>query len=134
MSQATIDRIGQGKYLSLTTFKRDGTGVPTPVWVAAEGDRLLVWTQADSGKAKRLRNSGHVLIAPCDSRGRLRGEQVPAAAQLLDQSGTAEVERAFLHKFGLTFRAFRILGKSRAKAGHVGVEIRLNGAAENTRD
>ena len=132
MSQATIDAIGQGKYLSLTTFKRDGSAVATPVWVAADGDRLLVWTQADSGKAKRLRNSGRVLIAPCDSRGRLRGEQVPAAAQLLDQSGTADVERVFLGKFGVTFRAFRLLGKRRAKAGHVGVAIRLNGAAEDS--
>ena len=128
MSQAKIDEIGQGKYLSLTTFKRDGTAVPTPVWVAAVDDRLLVWTQADSGKAKRLRNSGAVLIAPCDSRGRLRGEQVPGAARLLDDPGTANVERVFTDKFGLAFKFFRLLGKRRAKSGHVGVEIRLNGA------
>jgi PPOX class probable F420-dependent enzyme len=130
MSQATIDAIGQGKYLSLTTFKRDGTAVATPVWVAAEGDRLLVWTQADSGKAKRLRNSGRVLIAPCDSRGRLRGEQVPGSAKLLDEAGTAQVERAFAAKFGTAFRFFRTIGKRRAKSGHVGVEVRLNQSAD----
>jgi PPOX class probable F420-dependent enzyme len=124
MTQGIVDEIGRGKYLSLTTFKRDGSAVATPVWVAADGDRLLVWTQADSGKAKRLRNSDRVLIAPCDSRGRLLGEQVSGTATLLDTAGTAEVERAFEAKFGRTYGLFRWIGKRRAKAGHVGVEVR----------
>lgn len=37
-----------GKYLSLTSFKRDGTGVPTPVWFASDDSHLLVETDADS--------------------------------------------------------------------------------------
>jgi uncharacterized protein len=124
MTQEIIDQIGRGKYLSLTTFKKDGTPVATPVWVAADADRLLAWTQADSGKAKRLRNSDRVLIAACDSRGRLQGEQVAGTARLLDAAETAEVERRFEQKFGRTYGLFRWVGKRRAKAGHVGVEVR----------
>jgi hypothetical protein len=124
MTQEIVDEIGRGKYLSLTTFKRDGSAVATPVWVAADGDRLLVWTEAASGKAKRLRNSDRVLIAACDSRGRLRGEQVAGTARLLDAAGTSDVERRFEQKFGRTYDLFRWIGKRRAKAGHVGVEVR----------
>ena len=73
----------EGKYLSLTSFKRDGTGVATPVWFVEEGGHLLVETDADSYKVKRIRRDGHVRVAPCDARGRARGEPVEADARIL---------------------------------------------------
>ena len=60
-----------GKYLSLTSFKRDGTGVATPVWFVSDNGHLLVETDADSYKVKRIRRDAHVRIALCDARGRI---------------------------------------------------------------
>src|ERR1019366_656853 len=58
--------------LALPTFCRNGDPVTTPVWFAADGDRLLVWTEAGSGKVKRLRANPAVTIAPCSVSGTLR--------------------------------------------------------------
>jgi hypothetical protein len=52
-----------GKYLSLTSFKRDGTGVATPVWFVADGERLLISTDAQSFKVKRIRRNPRVTVA-----------------------------------------------------------------------
>lgn len=126
----TIDELAAGKYISLTTFKKDGTAVATPVWVMREGDHLYVITDADSGKAKRLRNSSRAQIAPCDMRGNLTGEQVPCTAELLDDDGTAKVERLVNQKYGLMAKAFSLMGSIRRTLGQgrenrVGIEITL---------
>ncbi len=74
---ASLDRLGSGKYLLVTTYRKNGTPVATPVWVVRDGDALGVWTVADSWKVKRVRNRADVLVGPCDVRGRPTGEQVP---------------------------------------------------------
>jgi PPOX class probable F420-dependent enzyme len=79
------------KYLNLETYRRSGKGVRTPVWFAVEpagsptGDapRLYVYTTEDSGKAKRIRQSGTVEIAPCDARGNVSGEWLDAHARIV---------------------------------------------------
>lgn len=76
------------KYLNLETFRRNGAGVRTPVWFAsasgADGmTTLFVYATAQSGKAKRIRRSGEVRIAPCDARGRVTGAWVDAQASLV---------------------------------------------------
>lgn len=127
----TIDELAAGKYISLTTFKRDGTAVATPVWVMREGDHLFVITDADSGKAKRLRNSSRAEVAPCDVRGNVTGDKVPCTAVLLDEAGTAKVERMVDQKYGLMARLFSMLGTVRQALGkgrpnRVGIEITVN--------
>ena len=54
------------RYISLTTYRRDGRAVATPVWFALDGDRILVWTDRVAGKAKRIRATGRAAVAPCD--------------------------------------------------------------------
>jgi uncharacterized protein len=79
------------KYLNLETFKKNGEGVKTPVWFAADPSvsfdssaaKLYVYTIGVSGKVKRIRNNPHVRIAPCDTRGRVRGEWVDARAEIV---------------------------------------------------
>lgn len=79
------------KYLNLETFRRNGQGVKTPVWFAAEPSvrldshdaKLYVYTIGVSGKVKRIRNHPRVNVAPCDMRGGLKGEWVPARAEIL---------------------------------------------------
>jgi uncharacterized protein len=88
-----------GKYLSLTSFKRDGTGVATPVWFASNNGHLLVETDADSYKVKRIRRDPHVRIAICDARGRVHGERVEADARILPEPERERVERLLAQKY-----------------------------------
>ena len=71
------------KYISLTTFRKNGVGVATPVWFGEEGDRLYVMTRSDMGKTKRIRNNPQVKVAPCTIRGKVTGAEFPATARLL---------------------------------------------------
>ena len=64
-----LEQFQKQQYLNIETFRKSGQGVKTPVWFAQDGDSLYVWTQADSGKAKRIRNNGDVNIAPCTASG-----------------------------------------------------------------
>jgi PPOX class probable F420-dependent enzyme len=88
-----------GKYLSLTSFRRDGSGVATPMWFVADNGQLVVETDADSYKVKRIRRNPHVRIAVCDARGRLRGEAVEAEATLLPDGERERVERLLARKY-----------------------------------
>jgi uncharacterized protein len=72
-----------GKYISLTTYRRDGTAVATPVWFVQQGDRLLVRTGTASGKVKRIRRNPAVQVAACTAGGRLRGQQASGVARVL---------------------------------------------------
>jgi PPOX class probable F420-dependent enzyme len=88
-----------GKYLSLTSFKRDGTGVATPVWFVSDDGHLLVETDADSYKVKRVRRDAHVRVAVCDARGRVSGELVDADARILPEDDRERVERLLAQKY-----------------------------------
>ena len=72
-----------GRYLSVTSFKRDGTGVATPVWFVSDGNRLFALTDLHSPKVRRIRRNPNVLIASCRADGKLRAKPVPARAEVL---------------------------------------------------
>jgi PPOX class probable F420-dependent enzyme len=79
------------KYISLETFKKNGEGVKTPVWFAADpardiagaGALLYMYTIGNTGKVKRIRNNGNVKIAPCTMKGVPLGEFVDAKAEIV---------------------------------------------------
>jgi uncharacterized protein len=79
------------KYISLETFKKNGEGVKTPVWFAADpasdlagdGARLYIYTIGSTGKVKRVRNNGHVKIAPCTIKGDPLGDWADANAEIV---------------------------------------------------
>jgi len=96
--------LAKSGYLSLTTFRRDGTPVATPVWVAQHGIDLVVVTRRSSGKARRLRNDGRVLVASCDMRGRLKGDVVEGTARLQDDAETARSIELIRRRHGLIAR------------------------------
>ena len=126
MSHPEIENLARGKYLSLTTFKKDGSEVSTPVWVARDGDELVVITDATSGKAKRIRNNPNVRLAPCDMRGRITGPSIDAQAHLTDSTGTQAVGAQVKRKYGLAFAAIGWLEKLRRQAGDsVGIRISI---------
>jgi PPOX class probable F420-dependent enzyme len=88
-----------GKYLSLTSFKRDGSGVATPVWFVIDDERLLVMTDPESFKAKRIRRNPNVTIASCTATGRLRGDPVPGRAELLADSERVRLDQLMARKY-----------------------------------
>jgi PPOX class probable F420-dependent enzyme len=90
-----------GKYLSVGSYRRDGTEVRTPVWFVQEDGSLLVQTDGQSGKVKRIRRNPVVRIAPCTASGRLRGEPVTAHAELLPAAETGRVEAMIARKYRL---------------------------------
>jgi len=71
------------KYISLTTFRKSGAGVATPVWFGEENDHLYVMTRSDMGKTKRIRNNPQVKVAPCTMRGTVTGPEFAATARIL---------------------------------------------------
>lgn len=100
------------RYLSLATFRKNGAEVRTPVWFAAAGGKLYVFTAGDSGKAKRLRRSPRARVAPCDARGRVRGEWYDATARILTARASIERGHAALRaKYGWQMRATDLLSR-----------------------
>jgi PPOX class probable F420-dependent enzyme len=99
--------LAESRFVSLTTFRRSGQPVSTPVWVALEGDALVVTTPAESGKVKRLRNDSRVQIRPCSRTGRVDdgAPSVAGVAQVLtgddDRARLTSLIRA---KYGLEYR------------------------------
>jgi len=89
------------KYVSLTTFRRNGVEVPTPVWFGEDGDKLYIQTRSDSGKFKRVRNNPQVRIAPCTVRGKVTGPEFDATARILPEADWPRARKAVTNKYWL---------------------------------
>ena len=87
-------------YISLESFKRSGQGVAVPVWFAEQDGILYVYSEAASGKVKRIRNNPRVRVAPCDARGRRKGEWMEAAARILDGADARRADDLLNAKYG----------------------------------
>jgi uncharacterized protein len=106
------------QYMSLTTYRKSGKAVPTPVWFAQDGARLYVYTADNSGKVKRLRHTNEVEIAPCDAQGNITGERMTAYAYLhADGTALGKTANAALNqKYGLLKRAISLLQALRGRS------------------
>lgn len=123
--------LARERYISLTTFRRDGSTASAPVWVVSDdGERLLVWTGANTWKVKRIRRDPRVLVAACDYRGRERGQRVEARARVLGPEAEELVSGLLRRKYGWQRRglelqaALRRLLRRPAGPGAAYVEIR----------
>jgi PPOX class probable F420-dependent enzyme len=124
----TFTELSNARYVLLTTFTKDGRPKPTPIWVAPDGDRLLVITEADSWKVKRIRNTPRVTLAVCDMRGKPRSEPVEATAGILDKSETENVYCAIGKRYGIIGKLFNTFSKLRGGATrNIGLELRPAG-------
>ncbi|MFF0186412.1 PPOX class F420-dependent oxidoreductase [Streptomyces sp. NPDC005244] len=124
MDEVSLDTLGSGKYLLITSYRKNGTGVATPVWVVQDGPALGAWTTTDSWKVKRIRNRADVLVGSCDVRGRPTGEPVPATAEILGPADTARYRKLIARKYGLIGR-LTLFGSRlrRGESGTVGIRI-----------
>ena len=94
-------------YINLSTRKRDGSFVNTPVWFAQEGEtnNYYVYSLKNVGKVKRIRNFPDVKVATCNFSGKLKGNWVDAKADLVDESENIKTAYEWLRKkYGIRFR------------------------------
>ena len=122
----TFADLAEAQYILLTTFTKDGRPKPVPIWAAADGDRLLVITEAKSWKVKRIRNTPRVTLATCTMGGRPTSEAVEGTAAILDKSQTAAVYDAIGRRYGIVGKVFNFVSKLRGgMQNNVGLELRV---------
>ena len=103
-----MDKIpNQEHYINLSTRKRDGSFVNTPVWFAQDGksNSYYIFSLKNAGKVKRIRNFPDVKVASCSYSGKLKGDWIDAKADLI--VGSESIRFAYLHlrrKYGIRFR------------------------------
>jgi hypothetical protein len=120
----TATELGAEKYISLTTYKKDGTPVATPLWAVPDGDAVALWTVTDSWKVKRIRRNPEVTLTPCDFRGRLTGDPVPGRAEIMSPEGSDRVRGLIRRKYGLIGRVTMWLSlRRRGREGTVGIRV-----------
>lgn len=122
--------LGDEDFVSLTTFRRSGDAVSTPVWIARDGEDLIAITPSDSGKVKRIKNSERVELRPCTRRGKVSVDAVPVPAVASIETGDA-LERGtavIKKKYGFEFRAFMLVEFIIARGRKPRVLLRISSA------
>ena len=105
-----LEALFPGRYLSVTSFKRDGTGVATPVWFVSDGSRLFALTDLHSAKIRRIRRNPRVLVAPCRANGKLRSKPLLARVQVLTATTDLErVQKLLIERYKLSYRVIMLI-------------------------
>jgi uncharacterized protein len=101
-----VSALAAEKFVSLTTFKKDGGAVAAPMWIGRDGDQLFFWTPVDSWKAKRAKNNPRVVLVPCSRTGKVRdgAEPVDGVAEVITDPATVQrLTGVIRRKYGLGF-------------------------------
>lgn len=112
MSSVDAAALGAEEFVSLTTFKRSGEAVATPMWVVADGERLAFWTPSESWKVKRARRDPRVTVVPCSRLGKVApgAEPVGGRATVVEDDGEVRRVRAAVQaKYGLGFTVITLV-------------------------
>lgn len=105
MNANSLSQFVNQRYLNLETYRKTGKPVATPIWFAEANGRLYIYSLANAGKVKRIRNNPKVKIAPCDVRGNTKGEWVGATARIVEQREAALGHELLRQKYGWMKRA-----------------------------
>ena len=97
-----VAQFALARYLNLETFRKTGVGVRTPVWFAQQPERSIfyIYSEAEAGKVKRIRNNPKVRVAPCNFRGNLRGAWVDAHARICVDDESVRGQQLLRRKYG----------------------------------
>ena len=99
-------------YINLTTFRKNGEGVPTPVWFVDVAGTIYLYTGAQAGKVKRIRHSARVTLAPCTVRGAITGPTIVGTARLVtDEQEIRQASKGLQKKYGWQYRLLTTLPK-----------------------
>lgn len=93
-------------YALLITYRRDGTGVPTPVWFGLREGKVYVHTEPRTAKVRRISANPRVRLAPCTMRGKPRGAAAEGDARVLPREDKATAEAAIQANYGLGRRIY----------------------------
>jgi|SRR6478735_2793478 len=124
----TFDALADEGFISLTTFRKSGEGVPTTVWVGRDGDALLVTTPRGSGKVKRLRRDARVEMVPSSRFGKVDDDtpSVAGLGEILDDDAARErCNAVMVEKYGLEYRVMMGLEKLGRKGDDNRVILRI---------
>lgn len=113
MSEDKLSQLSKFKYINIETFRKNGTGVGTPIWFIVYQGLIYFRTDAKSGKVKRIRNNPHVRIAPCDIRGNLKGSWFDGKVYFADSAESSMVYSMIDKKYGFVTTLIRIFNKIR---------------------
>ena len=109
-------------YISLETFKKNGQGVKTPVWFVLHENAFYVYTEADSWKVKRIRNTPRVRVAVCNMRGVIKGPWLDASASVVEGDERLAADKLLDRKYFLK-RVFNFLSRiNRHKRAMIKIE------------
>jgi PPOX class probable F420-dependent enzyme len=107
---ATLLSLGKQKYISLTTFRRTGAAVATPVWFVRLEDTVYIYSDATAGKVKRIRNNPQVQVAVCTLLGRVKGPIITGVARIVTDPQEQDRAKAALDaKYWLARRLLSLL-------------------------
>ena len=121
----SLEQFAKQKYLNLETFRKSGESMKTPVWFTQDGETIYVQTGANSGKVKRVRNSGRVNVTPCKMDGTPVGTWVPAdAREITDAEVSKKVNHLLDKKYGLMKKMFSLGGARQGRQDTI-LEIKL---------
>jgi uncharacterized protein len=124
----TVSALGEERFVSLTTFKRDGTAVAAPMWIGRDGDHLFFWTPADSWKAKRAKNNPRVAMVPCSRRGKVSdgAQAVDGTAEVITDQATVErLAGVIRRKYGIEFYIVTFIERLLARGAKSRVVLRV---------
>jgi PPOX class probable F420-dependent enzyme len=96
------------EYVNLVTYKKDGSSVTTPVWVAPYQNSLVVTTSLNAGKVKRIKNNGKATIYVTNQTGSKKlSESLDLSASLISESkDKSEAVQKIKKKYGLISKMF----------------------------
>lgn len=126
---AATTALGGQRFAALTTFKKDGAPVATPVWITPDGGALLVTTPAESYKVKRLRRDPRVLLVPCGRTGKVAdgARPVEGTAQIVtDPTETKRMTELVRRKYGLEYRVVMLVERFVARRQKPRVLLRIS--------
>lgn len=105
-THSRFEPLKRNQFINLTTYRKTGECVTTPVWFALENGKIYGMSAPQAGKMKRMRRNPRVEVAPCTMNGKPLGEAFTAQARVLPEAEWKTAEAALKRKYGLQMTLF----------------------------
>lgn len=129
-TETTLEDLADEKFVSLTTFRKNGAGVATAVWIGRDGDALVVTTPVGSGKVKRLRKNRTVELRPCNRRGTVQDDAptLTAVAEIVEgDAAMRRLDEVLKPKYSMEYRVVMGIERLLRRGSPQRVMVRITG-------